>query len=749
MAKIYNQYQYNQEMGKFKLLSSTSGVGAITTTKFNNYVLIIGNSNWGFIKIADDLIKQAFEDKTEDNISKFLNRNGLIEIHDKRFLKFLAQEKELKELYALIDLPNIELSDSTNYISWENRDGTGEDPSPIKRKISSNNIPHPVETYLIRAKHFPGWFKNKKGQLKHIKDWKKKWVDKKFNVNEFAPPRDYSDFYPPKTVRRNGREVRIQTHKILTQTNLILICENGHLSDIPWSKFIEWSLFNRDADKDCKSLFDYSNCCNNPNLKWSENTSHSVGFESVFIECKNCGKGQGDNYLDKVNLRGIQSLSPNCPGHKPWENDGYIDPLDDTYMPKENCDSKEGMRFVLATANNVYYANVESSLYIPNELLDNYPKEIDKSLKTLEIKYNRWKERNEDGTKLIFFEKKENSKEEDYEEFFIDDLGLSKENLQEFIAILKNVFCDVEDDNEEVKDKNLFYKFQEFKVLKENDASPQEIEGLQFQSIDIKNNDLGNYFQSIKKIPELKVTQVQTQFTRVKPAERVINKDGEIVYNSKSQKTYESNDIRVLPANQTVGEGVFIEFDEEKINECIASMDDEFKKRFDSLFKTEVKDDEQGVEIRRKIQESQYKFFIIHTFSHALIRQFEFSCGYPTASLKERLYISNSPEYKMAGVLVYTTDGAEGSMGGIISQTEPARLNKIIKDAMLTAINCSSDPLCWESEGQGIFDANLSSCFSCSLVSETTCEEMNLGLDRRVLVDPKFGYFKELIFDEN
>ena len=52
MAKIYNQYQYNQEMGKFKLLSSTSGVGAITSTKFNNYVLIIGNSNWGFIQKA-------------------------------------------------------------------------------------------------------------------------------------------------------------------------------------------------------------------------------------------------------------------------------------------------------------------------------------------------------------------------------------------------------------------------------------------------------------------------------------------------------------------------------------------------------------------------------------------------------------------------------------------------------------------------------------------------------------------------
>ena len=70
-------------------------------------------------------------------------------------------------------------------------------------------------------------------------------------------------------------------------------------------------------------------------------------------------------------------------------------------------------------------------------------------------------------------------------------------------------------------------------------------------------------------------------------------------------------------------------------------------------------------------------------------------------------------------------------------------LLEIIKKGLERSINCSSDPLCWESEGQGIFDLNLSACFSCSLVAETACEEMNLGLDRRVLVDNDFGFFKD------
>ena len=31
------------------------------------------------------------------------------------------------------------------------------------------------------------------------------------------------------------------------------------------------------------------------------------------------------------------------------------------------------------------------------------------------------------------------------------------------------------------------------------------------------------------------------------------------------------------------------------------------------------------------------------------------------------------------------------------------------------------------------------------MISETSCEQRNLGLDRRALVDGRFGYFKETI----
>ncbi len=94
--------------------------------------------------------------------------------------------------------------------------------------------------------------------------------------------------------------------------------------------------------------------------------------------------------------------------------------------------------------------------------------------------------------------------------------------------------------------------------------------------------------------------------------------------------------------------------------------------------------------------------------------------------------------------LIYTADGSEGSMGGLVSQGEPEKIFEILIRVLERSTTCSSDALCWESEGQGKNDLNLSVYFSCSLVAETACEEMNLGLDRRVLVDEEFGYFKSI-----
>lgn len=93
------------------------------------------------------------------------------------------------------------------------------------------------------------------------------------------------------------------------------------------------------------------------------------------------------------------------------------------------------------------------------------------------------------------------------------------------------------------------------------------------------------------------------------------------------------------------------------------------------------------------------------------MKELEFSCGYPTASLKERLYFSE----RMCGVLIYTADGSEGSMGGLVWQGQPELIENIIMTALNRAIDCSSDPICWENDSDPL---NYAACFSCAMVSE-------------------------------
>ena len=244
--------------------------------------------------------------------------------------------------------------------------------------------------------------------------------------------------------------------------------------------------------------------------------------------------------------------------------------------------------------------------------------------------------------------------------------------------------------------------------------------------------DLRPYFKKIQQVDTLAMTLTQLGFSRVSmPVPMridgaVVRNEGQRIYNEPVEKVYS------LPANQSLGEGLFFEFNMDAVNRWLTSHLDLLKSRYDQP------EGEIGKALKGEME--QYgapKFYLLHTFSHIIMKELEFSCGYPTASLQERLYYSD----RMCGVLIYTTDGAEGSMGGLVWQGQPRLIERIIKNAINNAKECSSDPLCWENEDQ----LNLAACFSCCLVSETSCEKRNLGLDRRALVDSDFGFFKDLL----
>lgn len=748
--RILDSNQYNQGIGKYKLLSSTAGVGSIITTKVGSYVLISDINKWKFIKWANSKVETVRTNNSDDRkiyeLSKVEIASRSIDfIDDLRFIRFIRSEKELNNLVCLIGVPHMALNESFNTPNWKNH--------PIKTALENTGESGTSSDYMIVATHFPKWFKNRKGELKQISQWKDLWEKegRKRNgtptMSDFAPPRDATDFineYPRKNIE--GREVKYREYRELEQLNISLICPNGHLADMPWSKFLAWKTLKEsyELEKDNENgekLFEIDNCCSNPNLTWTESKTKSEGYGSIYIECKSCEK--------KANLEGINSLKPSCNGHKPWE----INLTDSDYIPFERCyirgeqqNGREKMQVSLVTANNVYYANGFSSLFIPIHLAEDLSKELLDALEILEQRYNK---RNNSNpiSKEEFWAKKVST---DFDEFLSDnDIQIELDKTQ-FENLLRGLFLTI--DSEQSNDPYEEYRWQEYKCFSQNSSIPniEDNKGLHFQDVDF-SNELEPFFTKIQQVEELKITNIQFDFTRVKPKERIVrlSEQGEKVVEEAStgQNTFsiKKDELFVLPANETYGEGLFFRFNDNVIEKWIEKNYVKLNDRFSKFLYKEINPAEQGTGIKQKIKNNGIKHFLIHSFSHMMMRELEFSCGYPTASLKERLYISNTRNKKMSGVLIYTAEGSEGSMGGLVSQGEPEKLLGIIQNGLKRSINCSSDPLCWESDGQGIFDLNLSACFSCSLVAETACEEMNLGLDRRILVDSDYGFFKEIL----
>jgi hypothetical protein len=762
--KVLKQNQYNQGVGKYKLLSSTSGVGSIITTKLGSYVLISDIIKWRFIKWANSKIEIIRTDNTDDrkvyelSKSDVLNR-GLEFIDDLRFIKFIKSEKNLENLVCLVGIPHMALNESFNTPNWKNH--------PIRTALQSTGEQYEGVSshYMINGTHFPKWFKNSDGELKLIREWFAIWEKEcrkypgTLKLDNFAPPRDALSkkafIREVNSKNEDGNPIKIREYKTLEQTNLILICPNGHLSDIPWSNYLNCKTLKMKPgskiEENDENLFEIGSCCTNPNLIWTESKTKSEGYGSIFIHCNSCGTGDGgrkngkglNDYksFPKINLEGINSLKPKCRGQKPWELD--ID--NPSIIPHENCykntgnNIREEMQVALVTANNVYYANGFSSLFIPMHLAENKPKELIEALNILEKKYSKYFERT-GITRAEYW-----SSKFDFNDFLIDN-DINPVNEGVFKIQLESEFLNIAN-TIEISDKHEEYRWQEYRCFSTYSILPdiKINKGLRFNDIQLPN-ELINIFQKIQQVEELKVTNVQLDFTRVKPKERIVV-NGEVKESSSGQNIFsiDSKELFTLPANESLGEGLFFEFSNEHIDKWISENVVVLANRFEKYLKEVPNPNSQGLSSKMKIYNNKYKHFLIHSFSHMMMRELEFSCGYPSASLKERLYISTNPEKQMSGVLIYTAEGSEGSMGGLVSQGNPEKMLEIIKKGLLRSINCSSDPLCWESDGQGIFDLNLSACFSCSLVAETACEEMNLGLDRRVLVDEEFGYFKNLL----
>jgi hypothetical protein len=249
-------------------------------------------------------------------------------------------------------------------------------------------------------------------------------------------------------------------------------------------------------------------------------------------------------------------------------------------------------------------------------------------------------------------------------------------------------------------------------------------------------------FKRISLLPKLRETRVFTGFNRIF--------SNHLELEQRKSLFRESHRIKWLPGTVVRGEGVFIDFATEAIDRWYEKYQQILAEKEGYLFNAKVKLKRQDPNLLTRISA---EMVLLHTFAHILINQLIYDSGYGSASLRERIYCSNRTPNRMSGVLIYTAAGdTEGSMGGLVRLGESDMLPQILEDALIRASWCSADPICGESKGQGLFGGNLAACHACTLLPETSCEHMNLFLDRSMLVGmpetPEIGFFSHVLGGE-
>lgn len=223
----------------------------------------------------------------------------------------------------------------------------------------------------------------------------------------------------------------------------------------------------------------------------------------------------------------------------------------------------------------------------------------------------------------------------------------------------------------------------------------------------------------------LREVVAQLGFTRFEPANARTDGDLELGVEPAAL----SGEVNWLPAMENRGEGVFLQFSTKEIKRWLqrAAVEERCKKleRGYKAWKEEHN--------KSKRDFPGAPFYLLHSFAHLLITSVALECGYPSSSIRERVYAIEGIGY---GVLLYTgTSDAEGTLGGLVQVGR--RIHEHVRAALEMGGLCSNDPVCAEHEPNNSHEARFlqgASCHGCLLISETCCEQQNDFLDRALVV---------------
>lgn len=510
----------------------------------------------------------------------------------------------------------------------------------------------------------------------------------------------------------------------------ISVCAGGHLCEFPWKEWIG-----------CQ-------CAGDGNLFLTDRGGSELS--SIRIECHTCpantqgrnGRSLSQTTIKPNVLQGEQSEFQRagipCPGDRPWLGEGANEP---------GC----GQPLIGALINqtNLYFPRTISAIALPDlqpqsEAVSHLRNEIALETGTLGIAKTLWNMGNRAGT-VALVQTGLTARGIVGEPVDVEE---ALESLFDPAAAALPAGAAVPTDPELPL---LQFRRAEFNIIRSKVNDPAHVPNLRVIPTTVPN-ELSSWFAKVNLVERLRETRVFFGFDRLEQNNNSLAGMPDAAMRQLFRNPPDQPQERWLPAVEVFGEGIYIELDEQRLTQWQADhaawlnhrLDDGFVARLGGVFQTLP-----PLGAANRGWASRY--LLIHSLAHILINQLVFECGYSTAALRERLYISDDLTAPMAGFLIYTAAGdSEGTLGGLVRLGRPERLGPVMQRALGRASWCSADPVCSEHlGGQGSKMANLAACHACVLLPETSCETINQGLDRAMVVGTpdarKHGFLAELL----
>ncbi|MCX4454372.1 DUF1998 domain-containing protein [Streptomyces sp. NBC_01340] len=502
----------------------------------------------------------------------------------------------------------------------------------------------------------------------------------------------HRDFNPPA-----GRSVCGTCEVDLVPSRFVVACEAGHLDEFPY-----WQWVHRSTDRGASTA---AQCGGELKMRTSGRTS---SLRSILVSCT-CGQAPEVSMEGSFRRRALKDLGLKCRGSRPWLG-----------ASAATCGCGLPLRTLQRGSSAVWQPVLKSALSIPpwsngraDPLAEHWAQLRELNSRT-EV---------EMCLKFVF-------------------KGESPVPIDEVMA-----FLDAEREEDPTGDETPSFdhryralRNKEYERLRSGNDESEHSRDEEF----VCETPLGDQSlldplgvtgpMLVKKLREVRALKA---FTRLVDAESTTDP---------KEMPLSERSLRWLPAMEVRGEGVFLRLNEDRLSAwekatAVAARIERMRTAHQRVLEQRADDPSRVVP-----SPATPRMVLLHTLAHVLINEWSLEAGYPSASLRERLYAADD----MAGVLVYTaTSDSAGSLGGLVAQGEPEILARTVRSAVRRAEWCSSDPLCMETEASGAGGINLAACHACVMLPETSCEHNNILLDRALLVgtpeDPHLGFFANIV----